>query len=1095
MESFFSVLLVMCLWSSGLCQILDESRMQAAIKILSDRFEGLKQSGLAVNELQNEYSNAEITYSTIGNNDINELLSSINYQDRVSNVLGVINNITTGTNSNTLSFENCCNITNFDTPQACCYGCNGTSNLIKRAAHSISSLNIEDVEFRIGFADSSILVYPGTVNDDCDILDARLMSWYNTATEQRDREIVIILDLNEKDISGKSSASDLRDAAFSIIESLTRNDKVGLVLVTTNKHRSCPDTLKRATDRTKAELIKLIDETIVTTNIDFVDIYESALNYFTTDPDTDRLFILLTDGRATYGVDLTDFMSAINDRLTTNEFGFNIYTANDVSGNSFLENLKQFTDTNEYLSLSDIASYYSTVDTNVTDYVFIATESNSNGVLSLSISKVWNDGDNFVGVVNALLPWKSIMSELTTVTNERPSSYYFLINQNGELLYHESLPSSVLVDVNPLFIEIDDVFNSVLNSINMTKNESFQFDKTFLVHQAAPFDESYIHRKIPSSYHCQLVINIPETMETSNGLIFVCLLLADEDASVVYGFTVTNIADLYRADPSRLPLYHTAISDLPSSDQCSYVCSLSSTDRFSLQLTTPNAPPTPSETEIIDYISGDGMAPDWIQGSIADEVAITSIAGTRWMKSQLRYQIESIPIARRHLATPSGVYLTYPSIELSTSFVPRYLSWYISAVNTPYKLSLSPAISDVLGVGVIYTASYAIRARNITGSNGGTVLSVLAADVNEESLKINVNTAIQDNLCDQSGYDCSIINDNGYFVLRPQSYSVATEEHITDIDEYAEIVKTLLVDGVMSKTGCNDVSSVDIDHRRYYTIAIGDGVTKCYESSGNCSTFCIQSINETNSFLLVVKRKESCTSNVFNFCFGPTCLQCDAFTSSVDCPCSCNQPICSDTNTLSLPLCPAGVVPPANYQINSTLNTLDIEFCNQKQCCEYNENACTSAPGCNWCSEEETCIPVATCCTNDVTCCNQFTSLPLCLRENCYLETNICPSSSPSPTVDITEPREIDYQAAIIGGVIGGIIAIVLLSSLVVCCVWYQVFRTPELTEGKDKSDFNFNDVRVSTINQTAVELQEKSSSPNTTKDDDNTKVNNINNV
>ena len=112
-------------------------------------------------------------------------------------------------------------------------------------------------------------------------------------------------------------------------------------------------------------------------------------------------------------------------------------------------------------------------------------------------------------------------------------------------------------------------------------------------------------------------------------------------------------------------------------------------------------------------------------------------------------------------------------------------------------------------------------------------------------------------------------------------------------------------------------------------------------------------------------------------------------------------------------------------------------------------------------------------------------------------ETNICPSPSPSPspTLDTTESRESGYQAAIIGGVIGGIIAIVLLSSLVVCCVWYQVFRTPELTEGKDKSDFNFNDVRVSTTNQTAVELQEKSSFP-TTKDDDDTNVNNnINNV
>ena len=49
---------------------------------------------------------------------------------------------------------------------------------------------------------------------------------------------------------------------------------------------------------------------------------------------------------------------------------------------------------------------------------------------------------------------------------------------------------------------------------------------------------------------------------------------------------------------------------------------------------------------------------------------------------------------------------------------------------------------------VTYTYYY-----HYSGSNEGTVLSVLAADVNEESLKINVNTAVQDNLCDQSGYE------------------------------------------------------------------------------------------------------------------------------------------------------------------------------------------------------------------------------------------------------------------------------------------------------------------------------------------------------
>ena len=156
--------------------------------------------------------------------------------------------------------------------------------------------------------------------------------------------------------------------------------------------------------------------------------------------------------------------------------------------------------------------------------------------------------------------------------------------------------------------------------------------------------------------------------------------------------------------------------------------------------------------------------------------------------------------------------------------------------------------------------------------------------------------------------------------------------------------------------------------------------------------------------------------------------------------------------------------------------------------------SCQSSPSCNWCSDENKCVPLGVCCDSTSRCCSQepVTSLPECFQESCPIGTctyypiiqlslhffsdqDICPVSSsvvtPTPT-STTRPIN-NTQAAIIGGVLGGLLALALVAILVVLCVWYQFFRAPDSIDDKAKGTYMFDDVRVASSNKTAIELKE----------------------
>ncbi len=73
-------------------------------------------------------------------------------------------------------------------------------------------------------------------------------------------------------------------------------------------------------------------------------------------------------------------------------------------------------------------------------------------------------------------------------------------------------------------------------------------------------------------------------------------------------------------------------------------------------------------------------------------------------------------VPRRHLATSSGVYLTFPSIHLSRTFVPVNTDWFSLSISHRSILTLTPPRNDSLQeAGAVLSFGYTLRA---PGSEG-----------------------------------------------------------------------------------------------------------------------------------------------------------------------------------------------------------------------------------------------------------------------------------------------------------------------------------------------------------------------------------------
>jgi len=145
-----------------------------------------------------------------------------------------------------------------------------------------------------------------------------------------------------------------------------------------------------------------------------------------------------------------------------------------------------------------------------------------------------------VGVLYARLPWEQLLSTGLAQLTGRDSSYLFAIDYSRELLYPPLLPGGTLKNVLVSNVESDGDIDQLLTSTRQEYNtlmykliiyiytlyyspgstQSSEVTKTLLRPSTAS-GAGFVLRMVPAEYHCRDI-----------GVLYVCLLLADEDRSL-----------------------------------------------------------------------------------------------------------------------------------------------------------------------------------------------------------------------------------------------------------------------------------------------------------------------------------------------------------------------------------------------------------------------------------------------------------------------------------------------------------------------------------------------------------------------------------
>ncbi|XP_064385852.1 VWFA and cache domain-containing protein 1-like [Halichondria panicea] len=1077
------------------------------VQDLAQRFQDIRNDGLGIDQLEGAYRGAQFNYNTLSQSQIEEMLTDSTLTGPVNSVLSLFDDIVMETGTATpLSPQECCSSTDSN---ACCHQCDGLSNteLADRVAalftqHSV----INGGQLYFGLNEGPLIQYPRpSSTDNCVVKDARLQQWHRRALS-RPLEVVIVLDAsNASSFVSNTDIVNLKEVATSIIRSLTQQDMVAVVRP--DRLTDLPLIITRLANSVNPRVVPVCDDIIVEmeqfatsvsemSNANMTTAFQTGIGLFSSNSDTDKVLVSIVPG-ITNG--FSEAVSSLEETVSSMPHLMEVVVSSYRAVNEGSFTASRFTELSEIgrgggvnvilndntpLVLQPLAGRFyplpSDPPQSSSPITGRATSSISQeGVLTISRPVI--NGTQLIGVLHAELPWQHLFSVALTRLAERKSSYPFAFDYNNQLLFHPLLPSNVLGDVPVTESESETMGKvdvSVLNGTSVGTILSAAVTKTLLVQStAAETDFAFVVRQVPARYHC-----------TDSGAMYVCVIVADEDVTVATLQTSANVQGTYSSRPSGPPLYHNLPLSAPTSPRCDYFCKASLTDRLSFQLTSPSQPPTADDQNLVQevsaYIQGTGSRPSWVTAGVATEIALGSVVASQWVD---RSNTPSDYISRRHLATPSGAYLTYPPTQFVPEYRPRNSNWYTASQAHPSLLTLTPPTEGLReGSRLSVSVGYAVRtpsSESDNAFNGSSTLAVVAAELTLDSLRGFVRQALP--LCEGSSQvSCFIIDDLGSIIYdevvvhsgmyRGGALFLERPFQNNRLDAI-RVLFTSLQGNLVTKRECEDYFVVGVETRRFYSLDI----TKDDEvrgTGGGCINYVIQRIPGTNAFMVVMEETRQC--GILCFCSrdGLVCQDCETFSpGGCECPCYCREECLARSIQLA---CPAPKsLEPVNYEVAvaAVSNPTQTNTCFNQNCnCKATQNSCLGVRECSWCASQQKCVYYAECCDSSSelgSCCdtspqlNRFTALqPTCnLQPVCTAGhglTSSCPQSSGSNT-------------AVVAGVVGGLFAVVLLALIVALVVWYQVCRRDDpKDETSRESAFDFSSKRTEATNPTSSDVQ-----------------------
>jgi hypothetical protein len=720
------VSVILCLANPSWGQVEEEilKGVERATSQLSDKFLEIRRDVLGVETLAAEYKRVGFNYPPL---DISTMLSTDNAMGRIDTVLNMMTNVTAASTSTTPLPSNCCD--GGSRSAVCCHGCGSITEdpLLSAVADSLSvDPAMADIraELEFGDVDGTLLRFPTPQPpNECALEHSHLQPWYMSMLRTEPLEIVLVIDLMDFR-QNTTNIGALRSAALAVLNSLTRQDKVQVVLVGAQvlmfKSDAGGDKVLPACSSFLDQLREFVSLASPPTNrvepAAYTDAFRAAFNLFHTDNDTNKLVIFLTS--------ITNLYKESNDFSSFDRVLANVAQLNQARGNSVVvstyyadhlpPNIELLTKlVNQTIpglltkleSEYDVRTYYDLFKNGSVkeeQQLYVGRDINSRGDPSLSLRLALMNGSDFLGLYRALLPWEMLFSPIQgQLGSGRGNSHFFAVNSGGDVLYHPLVPGDFQSTVSVGSLESQDLLNKLLTL------PSTEFSLTTTKQSLSPVSvrgedqNSFISREVRMTYHCR---PLPANMLT----LYICVGLTDEDLPTAQLKDI-DIESLYSDNPGRMPLYHT--SEIPDDEKCFYFCSTSSKDQISVQLTSPSKPPGDVKLpDIVSFLRGNGTLTSWVDAGVANELGVASVIGGVWKTG--RSNLTDFVI-RRHLATPSGLYLSHPFSRLNTDFVARATEWFVVSAAHPHNLTLTltpPRPHTQWGAGHVVSVGTAISA-------------------------------------------------------------------------------------------------------------------------------------------------------------------------------------------------------------------------------------------------------------------------------------------------------------------------------------------------------------------------------------------------
>lgn len=338
-----------------------------------------------------------------------------------------------------------------------------------------------------------------------------------------------------------------------------------------------------------------------------------------------------------------------------------------------------------------------------------------------------------IGVIGVDVTLDEIENILTGYT--WGSAYAFLINNEGETIFHPLLrPSTQLVD-DPIFVEISELeqkdadsdsvekFRKVVDSMKEGKTGQLRIENAYRTLPKGDFQDGLENIKTPVTYFYSGI----------------------EDSTYSFAFSFTD-SDLNYRRPDKPS---QAIQDLPTS----YYGHLKSyntnyvrkelgplCDSLDLQYNTDEYPDqyisrhhssvfiaAKGYCDANKYLFNDNSSQLTVQvhklinnldnptecntsgtllpGSVRSDVLITAPIETQW---KARNQTIVKDVRWTYVATIRGAFRNYPGHRSPRNFDPTRRPWYHRTIVNPSKISVSNAYMDVNGIGKVVTISQAV---------------------------------------------------------------------------------------------------------------------------------------------------------------------------------------------------------------------------------------------------------------------------------------------------------------------------------------------------------------------------------------------------